>query len=109
MKGYIKMIDKQLIPYGGLKKEPFSGSHYGMRYLFRGDDGKNSTTFSVYIYPEPWCFEQTAEEDRQSRTFPLSDEGMDEAIAWLWECFESDKERWLTASRETMHIVKNRL
>lgn len=27
------MIDKRLIPYGGLKKEPFSGSHNGMRYL----------------------------------------------------------------------------
>ena len=47
------MIDKRLIPFGGLKKEPFSGSHHGMRYFFRGDDGKNSTTFTVYIYPEP--------------------------------------------------------
>ena len=43
------MIDKRLIPYGGLKKEPFSGSHNGMRYLFRGDDGKNSTTFYLSI------------------------------------------------------------
>ena len=35
------MIDKKLIPYGGLKKEPFSGTHHGMRYFFRGDDGKS--------------------------------------------------------------------
>ena len=28
------MIDKKLIPYGGLKKEPFSGTHHGMRYSF---------------------------------------------------------------------------
>ncbi len=46
------MIDKKLIPYSGLKKEPFSGSHHGMRYFFQGDDGKSSTTFTVYIYPE---------------------------------------------------------
>ena len=39
------MIDKRLVPYGGLKKEAFSGSHHGMRYLMNGDDGKNSTTF----------------------------------------------------------------
>lgn len=45
------MIDKKLIPYGGLKKEPFSGTHHGMRYFFRGDDGKSSTTFTVFIYP----------------------------------------------------------
>ena len=44
------MIDKKLIPYGGLKKEPFSGTHHGMRYFFRGDDGKSSTTFTVFIY-----------------------------------------------------------
>ena len=43
------MIDKKLIPYGGLKKEPFSGTHHGMRYFFRGDDGKSSTTFTVFI------------------------------------------------------------
>ena len=55
------MIDKRLVPYGGLKKEPFSGSHNGMRYFMNGDDGKNSTTFTVWIYPEPWCFEQTPE------------------------------------------------
>ena len=37
------MIDKRLVPYGGLKKEPFSGSHNGMRYFMNGDDGKSST------------------------------------------------------------------
>ena len=61
------MIDKRLVPYGGLKKEPFSGSHHGMRYLMNGDDGKNSTNFTVWVYPEPWCFEQTPDEERRKR------------------------------------------
>ncbi len=103
----ILMIDKKLIPFGGLKKEPFSGSHYGMRYFFRGDDGKNSTTFTVYIYPEPWCFDDTPDEEKESAVFPLSDEGMDQAIAWLLEKFDAEKERWLTASQETMHTVNS--
>ncbi len=102
------MIDKKLIPYGGLKKEPFSGSHRGMRYFFRGDDGKKSTTFTVFVYPEPWCFEQTPDEEKQKETFPLSEEGMDQAIAWLWEKFESEKDRWLTAEQEMMHTVNRR-
>ena len=101
------MIDKKLIPYGGLKKEPFSGTHHGMRYFFRGDDGKSSTTFTVFIYPEPWCFEDTPEEEKEQKTFPLSDEGMDEAIAWLFERFETEKSKWLNASRDAMHIVNN--
>lgn len=99
------MIDKKLIPVGGLKKEPFSGNHNGMRYLFRGDDGKNSTTFTVFIYPEPWCFEQTPEDQIEQENFPLSEEGMDLAIAWLLEKFEAEKERWLNAAKEMMHTV----
>lgn len=56
------MIDKRLVPYSGLKKEPFSGSHNGMRYMMRSDNGRDSTTFTVFVYPEPWCFEQTPED-----------------------------------------------
>lgn len=99
------MIDKRLVPVGGLKKEPFSGSHNGMRYYFRGDDGKSSTTFTVYIYPEPWCFEDTPDEEKESATFPLSDEGMDQAVAWLFERYEAEKSRWVNSSTDMMHTV----
>lgn len=96
------MIDKQLIPVGGLKKEPFSGGHHGMRYFLRCDESKE--TFSVYVYPEPWSFNKTPEEDRQSASFPLNDEGMDEAIAWLWDRYHADKEKWHAAYKDRMHI-----
>ena len=43
----------------------------------------------------------------QIQTFPLSDEGMDEAIAWLFERFETEKSKWLNANRDAMHIVNN--
>ena len=39
-----------------------------MRYFFQGDDGKSSTTFTVYIYPEPWCFEETPEEEKEKKS-----------------------------------------
>ena len=100
------MIDKKLIPVGGLKKEPFSGSHRGMRYLFRGDDGKASTTFTVFIYPEPWCFEQTPDNEKERAVFPLTGEGMDQAISWLFEKYETGKERWSKAETEMLHTVK---
>ena len=97
------MIDKRLIPVGGLKKEPFSGSHNGMRYFFRSDESKE--TFSVFIYPEPWSFESTPEEEKQSASFPMTDEGMDEAIAWLFEMYESQKEKWRNAEKNCMYII----
>ena len=104
------MIDKKLIPVGGLKKEPFSGSHNGMRYYFQYDKKKDGDTekedsFSVYIYPEPWSFEKTPAEEIEKASFPFSEEGMDAAIAWLYEQFEQQKERWLTASKDAMHTV----
>lgn len=101
------MIDKKLIPFGGLKKEPFSGSHNGMRYYFIGDDGKSSTTFTVYIYPEPWCFEDTPDDEKEQASFPLSDEGMEQAILWLKERYKTEKSRWHNASKEMMHTVKH--
>ena len=104
------MIDKKLIPFGGLKKEPFSGSHHGMRYFFRGDAGKESTTFTVTIYPEPWCFEDTPDEEKESAVFPLSDfryfrvfhsyliifknssESCHRRFTFLWYCIVINKE-----------------
>ena len=47
------------------------------------------------------------EEEKEQKTFPLSDEGMDEAIAWLFERFETEKSKWLNASRDAMHIVNH--
>lgn len=96
------MIDKQLIPVGGLKKEPFSGGHHGMRYFFRCDESKE--TFTVFVYPEPWSFEKTPDEKKQSASFPMSDEGMEQAIDWLWERYNADKDAWHMAHKNRMQF-----
>ena len=84
-----------------LKKEPFSGSHHGMRYYLRTE----GDTLSAFLYPEPWSFEKAPAEEIEKASFPFSEEGMDAAIAWLYEQFEQQKERWLTASKDAMHTV----
>jgi hypothetical protein len=101
--GHPPMIDKRLIPVGGLKKEPFSGSHNGMRYYMCADEDKEN--FTTYIYPEPWSFEKTPGEERQAAKFPISEDGMDAAIAWLFKQYEGQKEKWHAASKNCMHIV----
>ena len=97
------MIEKKLIPVGGLKREPFSGSHSGMRYIFRVDESKE--TFTVTVYPEPWSFEKTPEEKKEHESFPMSDEGMDSAIEWLYHMYDQKKELWQESSKNAMHIV----
>lgn len=97
------MIDKTLVPVDGLKKEPFSGEHHGMRYFFLADEDK--TTFSVYIYPDPWSFEATPDEKKQSESFPMTNEGMDSAIDWLLKKYEDEKDRWNEAYERRMHVL----
>lgn len=100
------MIDKRLIPVAGLKKEPFSGSHLGMRYLFQCEEDKEH--FCVYLYPEPWSFEKTPEEEKEKASFPMTEEGMDTAVSWILERFEAQREKWLHAAEEAMHTVQAR-
>ena len=45
------------------------------------------------------------DEEKESATFPLSDEGMDQAVAWLKERYETEKERWTKAAQNMMHII----
>lgn len=96
------MIDKKLIPVGGLKKEPYSGSHNGMRYYLQADD---KDTFTATVYPEPWSFDKTPEEDKEQTSYPLTDEGLDLAIAWLFEMYENRKEFWLKSSNNCMQTA----
>lgn len=84
------MIDKKLIPVKGLKKEPFSGSHFGMRYYFCADDTKEN--FLVFVYPEPWSFEKTPDEQKTQNTFPITEDGMDAAISWLLEQYDARRD-----------------
>ena len=76
-----------------------------MRYYFLCDDSKES--FTAFVYPEPWCFEQTPDVEKTSASFPVSEEGMDDAIAWLFEQYESNKTKWHAADRDCMHIVND--
>ncbi len=98
------MISKIAITLASLKKEAFSGSHHGMRfYMKKSDEG-----LDVWVYPEPWCFEQTPEEDKIKKTFPLTASGVEEAIAWLDECFTSDQEKWELIEKTRMQILLKR-
>lgn len=84
------MISTLGLSLKALKKEPFSGSHCGMRYYLTLSDDR----LAVYLYPEPWCFEATPEEKKEKKEFPFTQEGLEEAIAWINESFETDRERW---------------
>ncbi len=84
-----------------VKKSRFTGSFQGMRYLLqkaeravKGAEGEQDkaekaaeTVLEAVIWPEPFSFEKTEDEKKHGRDFPLSEEGLWEAVDWLNEEF----------------------
>nr|WP_307998633.1 GNAT family acetyltransferase [uncultured Merdimonas sp.] len=84
-----------------LKKEPFSGSYQGMRYyLYTKED-----TLSVFLYPEPWSFERTPEEDKEQKDFPFTQEGMDDAIDWINQSYKAKRPYWEQKAKDRMKLL----
>lgn len=88
------MIDKNIIHLNYIKKEAQSGSYQGMRYLFAKGKNDAGDCINVTIWPEPLCFFKTPEQQKETRQFPLTIEGKDDAVEWLNEQYEAQKERW---------------
>lgn len=67
-----------------LKKEIYTGSHEGMRYLLKSEGDK----IKACTYPEPYCFEATKDELKTWEEFPLTPEGLTRAMEWLNQFYE---------------------
>lgn len=84
--------------------QPFFGSYLGMRYRLARDPLKNvygkskeeieDAKLTAMVWPEPYSFEFIKEEDIISNEFPFSAEGKTQAIQWLNEQYEAQKDRW---------------
>ena len=68
-----------------IKKERFTGSDTGMRFLLEKkkyeEDGREAIV--ACVWPEPYAFDHTEEEKKEYQEFPLTQEGLQEAVAWI--------------------------
>lgn len=62
-----------------VKKEEYFGSHKGMRFRLSSAEEQLQAT----VYPEPYNWDFTPDEQKESQFFDLSDEGIDQAVEWL--------------------------
>lgn len=97
----IERKDVLSVPY--LKKTSFTGSFQGMRFLLRMEKREEKNILSVFCWEEPFSFDATKDEDKISREFDFSEEGIVKAVDWLnetWiekeECFKAAKDHWDT-------------
>lgn len=95
------MIDKETFhPLNFIKKEEYSGSMDGMRYLLKKVTFEGETKMRVTVWPEPFGIHKTPVEDTISVDLPLTEEGVSEAADWLNEQYETGKEKWLASLRK---------
>lgn len=87
------MIEKaELMPLNYYKKSAFTGGYRGMRYRIE----KVEEEFLVTIWPEPYNFETTKQEQKESQRFVFSEEGREAMVQWLNQQYQNRQKEWET-------------
>ena len=89
------MLDKETFhPLNYIKKEEYSGSMEGMRYLLKRVKSGEDDVIRVTIWPEPFNLLRTPDYLKESIDVPLTAEGVGQAADWINERYEAEKEKW---------------
>lgn len=86
---------EDLVPLAYFKREPFYGSYKGMQYRIV----KEEDELQAAVYPEPYNYKTTADEKKELKRFPFTDEGKRMALTWLNEKYEKEQEKWVSAPK----------
>lgn len=89
------MIDKEKFHvFNYVKKEEYSASMDGMRYMLKKKETEEGAALEVIIWPEPYCYARTPEENKQRKEFEFSAAGVEQAAGWLNEQYVQQKQLW---------------
>lgn len=99
MRRGIKLIRREdILSMEFLKKTEFTGCHQGMRYRLEGAAGEDGEKkLRCIVWPEPFNFFKTPQEEKESAEFPFGEEGVEEAVAWMNGRLAAEKSRWQRA------------
>ena len=77
---------KDFMPVNYLKKETFTGSHKGMRFrMEKSQPQEDQTVLLVTVWPEPYGFDATPQEQKTAQTFSFDADGIASGVDWLNE------------------------
>lgn len=88
-----------------LKKTEYTGGYQGMRYRLEGVmvkvEGKDEEEkqLKVTVWPEPFNYFTTPEEQKTVEFFSFDEDGVVDAIAWMNDRYFEGKKGFETASR----------
>lgn len=81
-----------------LKKSEYTGSHQGMRYRLEGISGEDGKKLLVTVWPEPFNFYSTPQEQKSAAEFLFDEDGVSDAVAWMNDMLFKEKEKWDSAA-----------
>lgn len=94
------MLEKETFhPLNYIKKEEYSGSMGGMRYMLKRRKNGEEDVIRVTIWPEPLNLVKTPENLRETIDVPLTPEGVEQAREWLNGQYESRLGYWQESLR----------
>lgn len=88
----LKSSDLFHIPF--YNKSPYTGSRNGMRFYIEKTVEDDTPLFKVWIFPGPFCFEKTLEDQKESVTFPFTEESLPLICNWLNSRYEERASYW---------------
>ena len=89
------MIERQdILSMEYLKKTEFTGCHQGMRYRLEGMAQESGKKLHVTVWPEPFNFFTTPEEEKESAEFSFDEDGIADAVAWMNDRLFEERDRW---------------
>ena len=77
-----------------MKKTEYTGCHQGMRYRLEGASDEEGKKLKVTVWPEPFSFFKTPDEQKTSAFFSFDEDGIVDAIAWMNDRLFEDKAKW---------------
>ena len=85
---------KDILSMEFLKKSEFTGSHQGMRYRLEGVSLDGGKKLRVTVWPEPFNYFKTPEEEKEREDFSFDEDGVVDAVAWMNDRLFQKKDRW---------------
>lgn len=88
------IVREDILSMEYLKKTEYTGCHQGMRYRLEGVTAQEGKKLKVTVWPEPFNFFTTPEEQKQSELFDFNEDGVADAIRWMNNRLFEEKEKW---------------
>ena len=88
------IVREDILSMEYLKKSEYTGCHQGMRYRLEGVTVEEQKMLKATVWPEPFNFFTTPEEQKENKLFDFCEDGVIDAIAWMNDCLFEKKDRW---------------